>query len=369
MEASIRRGSEKLQSAFNDAYHFITDDEEVQKRPSTQPGASSSASAPQTPAKEERNRPNTASPSTPSTPASRGTLASPTFASLFESKMGVVDMSALENLSTQSSIHLQQHLRRLSDEQRVLAMNQQEELRAIFAPDLLANENEGLNFGALELPALGSLAAAAPTDTTPSEEGEEVQARAKFQTALAALHQKIEFYASRTASLQSYALKAVSEAVIPEDGNIQALSEGTLNYRGKMQLEALRQVAEFTALSVHQILLSAEYVLSLHKTYPSADIIPYAKLTHQLALTCKFHVTAISHQIFLSMKTLGNSFKEKASTAMAHPSTQSTGQATLKRISAGLNNVQLDLATAMASILDASRFTLAVFQHHGALNL
>ena len=388
MEATLKRGKEKLVTAVGDAYSFITEDEETQRQPSEGNPSSSSASAsnhaPQTPSKSTSAVPNTPShfPSTPSsapsssntsvpvstspaptasTAASRPSLASPTFASLFEAKHGNVDLAALENLSMQSSIQLQQIVRKLSESQRAHVTEQQEQLRSIFAQDSLTDSAASLDLASLVLPAAAS----------EQEVGSEAQqAREKFATHIAALHQKLSFYASRTSSLQGFALKALSEVVVPEDGDIKSLSEGTLNYRGKMQLEALRQLAEFTALSIHQLLLLAEHVQQERASNPQMDLTSYAEMMHSIALTTRAHASAISNQIIAAMRALGNSFKEKANgTPNKHPETATLGPSTLKRISAGISNVQLDLATAMSSIIDASRFTLALFQHLQAQNV
>jgi len=388
VEETFKKGGAKLKSAFEDAYQFITEDEEIQRHPisgspprRTGQGASNAEATPSKDLSTSSAVPSTPSafPSTPgsapsnasssssgssatmtaSAPASRASLASPTFASLFEAKMGAVDLSALENLSMHASLQLQQILRKLDDAQRVTVAQQQDELRAIFAADSLAEGEAVMDLATVTL----------PESTTATAEGEE-PTRDKFQTQLQALHQKVSFYASRTASLQSFALKALNECNIPDTGDIQALTEGTLNYRGKMQLEALRQLAEFTALSVHQILLAAEHVKEHHQRDPSMDIVAHAKLVHALTLTTKQLAWSISSHIVASMKALGNTFKEKATTiGAAHQSTPATVQATLKRISAGISSVQLDLATAMGSLLDASRFTIAIFQHLQASKL
>lgn len=385
VEATLKRGKDKLVTAVGDAYSFITEDEVPQSAPRDGNLASSSApranNAPQTPTRptSQASVPDTPShfPSTPSSAPStsntsvpvttspapsasaasaRPTLASPTFASLFEAKHGNVDLAALENLSMQSSIQLQQIVRKLSETQRSQVTEQQEQLRAIFAQDSLADGATGLDFGTLALP---------PVIIDQEADSEAHQAREKFATHIAHLHQKLAFYASRTSSLQAFALKALSELAVPEDGDIKALSEGTLNYRGKMQLEALRQLAEFTALSIHQLLLLSEHVQKEFATNPNMDLTAYAEMTHQLALTSRAHASTISGQVIAAMRALGNSFKEKATSAVAtaHPETSALGPSTLKRISAGISNVQLDLATAMSSIVDASRFTLALFQH------
>ena len=248
-----------------------------------------------------------------------------------------------------ASLQLQQLLRKLDEAQRATAAKQQEELRGLFAADVLANGESPLDLSTLQLPE-SNAEGDAPT-------------REKFQTQLQALNQKVSFYASRSASLQAFALKAISECTVPENGDIQALAEGTLNYRGKMQLEALRQLAEFTALSVHQLLLLAEHVKEHHAQNPSMDVIAHAKLTHALALTTKQFAWNIASQVVASMKALGNAFKDKAAeTVPQHEGTAQTVPSTLKRISAGISSVQLDLATATGSLLDASRFTIAVFQ-------
>lgn len=384
IEATFKRGKEQLVTAVGEAYSFITEDEETQRVPSGSSPSSSSASrssaAPHTPSKgtSQSAVPNTPShfPSTPSSaPASSNTsvpvstspapsvaasssrpsLASPTFTSLFEAKHGNVDLAALENLSMQSSIQLQQIVRKLTESQRANVTEQQEQLRAIFAQDSLTDGAASLDLATLALPAA----------VTEQEVGSEAhQAREKFATHIAALHQKLSFYASRTSSLQGFALKALSDLEVPEDGDVKALSEGTLNYRGKMQLEALRQLAEFTALSIHQLLLLAEHVQQERASNPDMDLTSYAEMMHSIALTTRAHASTISNQIISAMRALGNSFKEKANgTAVKHPETATLGPSTLKRISAGISNVQLDLATAMSSIIDASRFTLALFQH------
>ena len=386
VEATFKRGKDKLVSAVGEAYTFITEDDESQSLPKDAQNTSNTSSAPnaalQTPSKSNSQAsgiPATPShfPSTPSSapsssntsvpvttsPAptsaastSRPSLASPTFASLFEAKHGNVDLAALENLSMQSSIQLQQIVRKLSETQRAQVTEQQEQLRSIFAIDAANETNPTLDLATLSLP--GS-----PSDQDSASESN--QAREKFTTHIAALHQKLAFYASRTSSLQGFALKALSELEVPENGDIKALSEGTLNYRGKMQLEALRQLAEFTALSIHQILLLAEHVQQEHTVNPNIDLVAYAQMMHSLALTVRSHASTIAGQIIAAMRVLGNSFKERATNgaSSSHPDTPTLGPSTLKRISAGISNVQLDLATAMSSIIDASRFTLALFQY------
>lgn len=386
VEATLKRGKEKFVTAVGEAYSFITEDSESQQTLRGDNINSNQSNSSRTPSKQGQSGvPNTPSafPSTPGTPSassststsgqtssnnatasqsSRPSLASPTFNSLFEAKLGAVDFASLENLSMQSSLVLQQLLRKMSEDQRSHVVAQQEKLRSIFALDSLADPASALNLATFSLPNI---------DTTETLESENVgdesltHAREQFKTQLEVLNQKIAFYASRTSSLQGFALKALNECVIPENGDIKILSEGTLNYRGKMQLEALRQLAEFTALAVHQILLLTELIQKESATKNSeASLILYAEIVHNLALTCKDHVSSISAQMIASMRLLGNTFKEKATgpIASSHPETASLGPATLKRISAGISNVQLDLATATSSIIDASRFTLAVFQ-------
>jgi hypothetical protein len=356
VEETLKSGGKKLASAWEEAYQFITEDEERQDQPH-QP-STETPSTPSKPIREASPSTPSAFPSTPSTAQSstgaqqRPSLASPTFASLFEAKLGQVHFATLENMSMQASLQLQQIVRKLTEPQRALLTKQQDELRAIYAEDVATT---ALDLETLKLPG-----------ESPSS------SREKFQTQLAALHQKLAFYSSRTASLQAFALKAVAECDVPEDGaNLKALSEGTLNYRGKMQLEGLRQVSEFCALAVHQILLATEHVKESYETAEdpkSVNLVEHARIIHGLALTTKELVWNISSQIVASMKTLGNSFKSRVPNAQTDPAAQAVVQSTLKRISSGINNLQLDLATAASQILDASRFTLALVQHFEALN-
>lgn len=346
MEASFKKGGQRLATAFEDAVSFITDDEETQRRPNE---TSSRSPAPSTPQKQA----DSAVPSTPSafpaTPGSTQTststpskapAAAPTFSSLFEAKLGSVHLQTLENLSMQSSLQLQQIVRKLTPEQRDIVTKQQDELRAIYAPDVTETP---MDLEHLALPAH-------VPDTLKSQ--------------LIALHQKCSnFYASRTASLQGFAIKAIDEFVLPVDNDLKTFSDLALSYRGKLQLEGLRQLAEFCAMAVGFVLQYAETITQAFKENPAMDLIEHARLIHGIALTIKVHAWAIVTPIIAAMKALGNSYRAKVPNLEADPNAKTAAQATLKRFTTGINNLQLDSATATSSVLDASRFTLAIIQH------
>lgn len=260
----------------------------------------------------------------------------PTFNSLFEAKLGAVHLSSLENLALDSSIKSQKVYKKLNSDLFDESKKQEKLIEDIYS----SNQVENIDLSLLEFPFYKK-----DDDDDP-----------KLIQNLETLVKKKSIYNSRIEAINIHANKLIQsnlESSIQETIN---LTQIIVNYCTKLQIEGLRQISEFTSLSIFQILISVQYFKSALIT-KSISLIEGSQYLVSLSLICKENITNITSEIISSMKI----FLNKLKTFKFDES--NNVEDSLKKIHFFISSMQTDKEIAVSSLFEAKNLSLTVMKY------